>query len=70
MDHYIVKIYRRKRKQPKQVVGIVEDVATGGVQTFHNTDELEVILGAAPKRAAKAKSSKPRRRKPGIEPNA
>lgn len=67
MDHYIVRIYRRKRKQPRQVVGVVEDVATGDIQAFHNTDELEVIMGAAPKRVSKTKT--PRRRKPDIEPN-
>ena len=68
MDHYIVKIYRRARKQPRQLTGMVEDVATGGTQTFHNLDQLGAILGAAPEQVTRAKSHN-RHRKTDIEPN-
>ncbi len=70
MDHYIVKVYRKESKSiPQQIVGMVEDVATGDIHAFSSLDELGVILGAAPEQAARAKLpiSTP---KTDFEPNA
>jgi len=47
MDHYILKIYRRKpQTTPQQIVGTVENLADQKSRDFRNADELMAILGA------------------------
>ena len=43
-DNYIVRIYRRDRNNPQNLVGIVEIVERGEEQAFHNFEELWMIL--------------------------
>lgn len=67
MDHYIVRIYRQEQQRSGQLVGIVEDVASGNIRTFHTINELEALLGARPRQVTKAKFPI-RSRKGDIEP--
>ena len=41
---YIVRIYRRGKKDPRMVVGIVEEVGVRGKKGFHCIEELRQIL--------------------------
>jgi hypothetical protein len=41
---YIVRIYRLDKKNPRHLVGIVEEIGTKGKKTFTNYDELWDIL--------------------------
>lgn len=44
MESYVVRIYRRDKKEPAHIVGLVEAVKTGEVKTFACGDELSRIL--------------------------
>ena len=44
MDNYIVRIYRRDRKEPREIVGVVELVEKKAKKTFKNVNELIRIL--------------------------
>jgi hypothetical protein len=44
MDNYIVRIYRRDRRHPEQLVGLVENVEQESQQRFHTAHELLAIL--------------------------
>ncbi len=46
MDSYIVRIYRRKRDNPRVLVGLVEDVCTKGKKAFTDLDDLWKILNS------------------------
>jgi len=41
---YVVRIYRLDKKNPRHLVGIVEEIGTKGKKTFTNYDELWDIL--------------------------
>jgi len=41
---YIVRIYRELEKDPRNLVGIVEEVGTEGRKAFTNLDELWAIF--------------------------
>jgi len=41
---YIVRIYRREKDNPRELVGIVEEVGGEGKKTFSSLDELWEIL--------------------------
>ena len=43
-DNYIVRIYRRDRNNPHNLVGIVEIVERGEEHSSHNFEELWKIL--------------------------
>lgn len=62
MESYVVRIYRRDRKEPALIVGLVEAVKTGEVNNFTCGDELSRIL-CQPTRSVKrkAKGEKDRR---------
>ena len=45
---YIVRIYRRGEKDPRMVVGIVEEVGVRGKKGFHCIEELRLILDLPP----------------------
>jgi hypothetical protein len=44
MEVFIVRIYRKDKKSPHNVVGIVEEPTTDRKKTFKNYDELWEIL--------------------------
>lgn len=44
MDTYIVRIYRRDKKDPKKVAGVVESVGKEGKKSFSGPDALWTIL--------------------------
>ncbi len=46
MDSHIVRIYRRKRDNPRVLVGLVEDVGTKGKKAFTDLDDLWKILNS------------------------
>ena len=46
MDNYIVRIYRRKRDNPRVLVGVVEEVGTKGKKAFNDSDDLWKILNS------------------------
>ncbi len=46
MDNYIVRIYRRKREDPRVLVGLVEEVGTKGKKAFNDLDDLWKILNS------------------------
>ncbi|HYU68934.1 MAG TPA: hypothetical protein VEL09_06340 [Burkholderiales bacterium] len=60
MDNYIVRIYRRDRRHPEQLVGMVENVEQESQQGFHTARELlEILLASRPgKRRARTEPRK------------
>ncbi len=44
MDHYIVRVYRFRKKDPRRLVGTVEHVGAQGKMAFTNYDELWDII--------------------------
>ena len=49
MDNYVVRIYRRNRGNPQNLVGIVEIVANQEEKPFANFEELQSILSTVEK---------------------
>ncbi|NWG02540.1 MAG: hypothetical protein HXY44_06770 [Syntrophaceae bacterium] len=58
MDNYIVRIYRRKKNNPRILVGVVEEVGAEGKKAFSNLDELWAILNPTKNQLASWKRSK------------
>ena len=44
MESYIIRIYRRDKNAPYNIIGLVEDVEAGGTRPFHNTGDIANIL--------------------------
>ena len=44
MDNYIVRIYRRDKKELSEIVGVVELIEKNAREAFKNADELIRIL--------------------------
>ncbi len=44
--NYIVRIYRRKKNNPRVLVGLVEEVGTKGKKAFNDLDDLWKILNS------------------------
>lgn len=47
LANYIVRIYRLDRKNPRHLVGVVEEVGVKGKKAFTNYDELWDILSSS-----------------------
>jgi len=47
LANYIVRIYRFDRKNPRRIVGFVEEVGGKGKKAFTNYDELWDILSGS-----------------------
>lgn len=62
MDSYVIRIYRRDKKDPRLVVGIVEEVTTRHQRGFTTFDELRVILLTPVGRVYRYESMKGRRK--------
>jgi hypothetical protein len=60
LDNYVLRIYRREEKNPRILVGVVEEVGVEGNKAFTNLEELWKILNS-PKAGTKQgkKSKKP-----------
>ena len=48
MENYIVRIYRRDKKDSAKVIGIVESVEKGTRHTFHTLNSLRSVLMKRP----------------------
>ena len=46
LANYVVRIYRFDRKNPRQVIGFVEEIGGKGKKAFTNYDELWGILNS------------------------
>ena len=44
-ESYLVRIYRRDRREPRRVAGLVEIIEQERTETFKNAGELMRILG-------------------------
>jgi len=60
MDSYVTRIYRRDRKNPRGIVGVVEQVGVKGRKVFRDSEELVDILTAL-----KGRASSPKKRNKG-----
>lgn len=47
-ESYIVRIYRRGRKNPRLMVGTVEEIGVEGKKGFNSFEELRRILSDSP----------------------
>jgi len=60
MESYLIRIYRREKDNPENIVGIIEEIGTKGKHSFKNLSELGKIICPAVKktRVKKTQSSK------------
>jgi hypothetical protein len=56
MDSYMVRIYRKEEKNPRMLVGVVEEPGVKEKKAFHNFYELWDILN--PKKEKQTKQTK------------
>jgi hypothetical protein len=61
MESYILRIYRRNKDIPQNIIGTIEDVDIGGTRPFHSTDDIAGILTGEGK-AIKNKKVREKRR--------
>jgi len=54
MESYIVRIYRRNRKNPRVLAGVVEKVGEDLKEGFENIDELKEIFLSADEKTCPA----------------
>jgi hypothetical protein len=54
-EDYIIRIYRRDKKNPTLIVGTVEKVGVEGKRAFENFDELWAILTSPPRKESPEK---------------
>jgi len=59
LANYVVRIYRFDRKNPRRVIGFVEEVGSKGKKAFTNYDELWEILISSKNMLQKGKSALP-----------
>jgi len=55
MNSYVVRIYRETANNPRNFVGIVEEVGAGEKRAFTSLDELWMILNPAGRRGKAGK---------------
>ena len=56
MKDYLIKIHRRKKNDPRRLVGVVEEVGVEGNKAFSNLDELWEILNSSNAETVKTKT--------------
>lgn len=61
MESYIIRIYRRDKDMPQNIIGTIEDVDVGGTRPFHSTDDIAGILTGEGKDSKKKKVREQRR---------
>ena len=47
MENYIIRVYRRDKKNPGAMIGLVHDVDTDSIHSFKHIDELIEMLTKA-----------------------
>lgn len=52
-DNYIVRVYRRSKESPYNIIGIIEDVEHEANKAFHNAEELAGIIAGKGKKNIK-----------------
>ena len=55
MENYVLRIYRREKKDPRILIGVVEEVGVEGNKAFRNLDELWSILNSSKTGTARTK---------------
>ncbi len=60
MESFIVRIYRRREEEPREVAGLVELVEMNEQRPFADFEELRKILSLKPRKAGCAGSGKSR----------
>jgi hypothetical protein len=58
LENYILRIYRRRKNDPRILVGVVEEVGVEGNKAFTNYDELWSILNLKKSETIKSKKHK------------
>jgi len=64
LENYVLRIYRRKKSDPRILVGVVEEVGVEGNRAFSNIDELWSILNSS-----KAVTRKRKKRNKSLDEN-
>jgi hypothetical protein len=62
VETYIVRIYRRGGEDPRELVGVVEEVGVEGRRAFNNFDEFRIIFSDAPRARQREKPARRGRR--------
>ena len=44
MDSYLIRIYRRDKKNPEAVIGVIEEIGTNKKRSFANLKELSTFI--------------------------
>ena len=44
MDSYLIRIYRRDKKNPEAIIGIIEEIGAEKQESFGNLSELTAII--------------------------
>ena len=44
MDSYLIRIYRRDKKNPEAIIGIIEEIGADKQESFGNLSELTAII--------------------------
>lgn len=52
-ENYIVRVYRRSKGSPYNIIGIIEDVEREANKAFHNAEELAGIIAGEGKKDVK-----------------
>lgn len=60
MESYIVRVYRRNRKNPRVLAGVVEKVGREEKEGFENIDELKEIFLSADEKTCPDEKQNPR----------
>ena len=66
MESYVVRIYRRDPKDPRTLVGVVEQAEAAGGKAFHDAEELIAILVSTGPDQGTRKSKSIRRKKRSV----
>ena len=53
MDSYLIRIYRRDKENPEDIVGIIEEIGTEEQHSFKNLSELNSIITKQKRRKRK-----------------
>ncbi len=58
MDSYLIRIYRRDKENPEDIVGIIEEIGTEEQHSFKNLSELNSIITKQKRRKRKRVTGK------------
>ena len=63
MDSYLIRIYRREKDNPENIVGILEEIGTKEKHSFKNLSELGKIICPAIKKNPDKKQTQSSKKK-------